>query len=103
MDARRIPPTADTVKVTADQVRELVGRLGDTPVTPVFAFDAGYDPIALTHELADLAAVLVVRPGLLHRPRPRAGRRPRSTPQARPPDQADRPRQLADPDVHTIS
>lgn len=61
MDARRIPPTADTVKVTADQVRELVGRLGDTPLTPVFAFDAGYDPIALTHELADLAAVLVVR------------------------------------------
>ena len=61
MDARRIPPTADTVTVTADQVRELVGRLGDTPVVPVFAFDAGYDAIALTHELAEVAAVLVVR------------------------------------------
>ena len=61
MDARRIPPTANTVQVTADQVRELVDRLGDTPVTPVFAFDAGYDPIALTHELADVAATLVVR------------------------------------------
>jgi hypothetical protein len=44
-----------------DQVRELVGRLGDSLVTPVFAFDAGYDPTALTHELADVAATLVVR------------------------------------------
>jgi hypothetical protein len=61
MDARRIPPTANTVQVTADQVRDLVGRLGDTPLTPVFAFDAGYDPIALTHELADVDATLVVR------------------------------------------
>ena len=28
---------------------------------PTFVFDAGYDPIALTHELGDLAATIVVR------------------------------------------
>jgi hypothetical protein len=61
MDARRIPPTSSTVTVTTDQVRDLVHRLGPTPTTPVFVFDAGYDAIALTHDLADLAAVLVVR------------------------------------------
>ena len=61
MDARRIPPAADTVKVTADQIRDLVGRLGDTPATPVFVFDAGYDAVALTHDLADVAATLVGR------------------------------------------
>ena len=27
----------------------------------MFVFDAGYDPIALTHELGDLAATIVVR------------------------------------------
>lgn len=61
MDARRIPPTTGTVAVTVDQVRDLVRRLGATPTNPVFVFDAGYDAAALTHELADLAATLVVR------------------------------------------
>jgi hypothetical protein len=61
MDASRIPPNADTVEVTAAQVRDLVARLGPTQTTPTFVFDAGYDPVALTHELADTAANLVVR------------------------------------------
>src|SRR5664280_1934982 len=60
MDARRIPPRADATDVTVDQVRELVTRLGDTPGTPVFCFDAGYDPIALTHELAQVHTNIVV-------------------------------------------
>ncbi len=52
--------------VTASQVRDVVARLEkDTQrqqaPEPVFVFDAGYDPIALTHELADTRATLVVR------------------------------------------
>src|ERR1035437_6521141 len=43
-----------------DQVRELLTRLGDTPGTPVFCFDAGYDPIAITHELAQVHTNIVV-------------------------------------------
>ena len=61
MDARRIPPRADAVDVTATQVRDLVGRLGDTESPPLFCFDAGYDAIALTDTLSDVAADIVVR------------------------------------------
>lgn len=64
MDARRIPPTADSVEVTTTQVRDLTARLeqaGPTGQVPVFVFDAGYDPIALTHELAQTRADVVVR------------------------------------------
>ncbi len=61
MDARRIAPTENTVAVTTGQVRDLLARLGTTATTPMFVFDAGYDPIALTHELADVAATVVVR------------------------------------------
>ena len=61
MDARRIPPKADATDLTVSQVRDLVTRLGQSATTPVFCFDAGYDPIALTHELADARANIVVR------------------------------------------
>ena len=61
MDARRIPPRADAVDVTATQVRDLVGRLGHTESPPLFCFDAGYDAIALTDTLSDVAADIVVR------------------------------------------
>ncbi|MCA1681851.1 MAG: transposase [Actinobacteria bacterium] len=65
LDARRIPPTADTTDTTVAQVRDLVARLAAAddragPV-PMFVFDAGYDPIALTHALTDLRASVVVR------------------------------------------
>ena len=49
------------MQATTTQLRDLTGRLGRTEQAPVFVFDAGYDPIALTHELADLRAHLVVR------------------------------------------
>ncbi|MDN5933468.1 MAG: transposase [Pseudonocardia sp.] len=63
MDARRIAPTENTVAVTTAQVRDLVARLGqdEGEHEPMFVFDAGYDPIALTHELADVPAAIVVR------------------------------------------
>jgi len=89
LDARRIPPTADTLAATIAQVGELVDRLGETDATPLFVFDAGYDPIALGHGLADVRAAILVRirgdrlfyaapvpraPGTVGRPR-RHGRR----------------------------
>lgn len=64
VDARRIPPTDQPTDATARQVRELVERLGrDQPdgPTPMFVFDAGYDPIALTDALSQVPAHLVVR------------------------------------------
>ena len=61
MDGRRIAPTENTTAVTTAQVRDLLARLGQTPTTAVSVFDAGYDPIALTHELAEVDAAIVVR------------------------------------------
>jgi len=61
VDARRIPPTADTTDATVDQVRALVGRLPETGPVPTFVFDAGYDPIALGHDLAGQRAQALVR------------------------------------------
>jgi hypothetical protein len=90
MDAARIPPGTDTVAATAAQIRDLVARLGPTEQTPTFVFNAGYDPIALTHELAEVNANLVVRirddrvfythptepePGAIGRPRRHGERR----------------------------
>jgi hypothetical protein len=60
LDTRRIHPLADTTSETVEQVKSLVDRLGDGPV-PLFVFDAGYDPIALSHDLADTRAAVLVR------------------------------------------
>lgn len=56
-----MPPRADTGGVTAEQVTALVDRLGDQDPVPLFVFDAGYDPIALTRDLAATRAQLLVQ------------------------------------------
>lgn len=49
------------MKVTAQQVRGLLARLGATAAVPLFAFDGGYDPIALADELRGDRAQILVR------------------------------------------
>ena len=61
LDARRIRPDQDATTATIEQVQELVERLGATDAVPMFVFDAGYDPIALTAGLADTRAQVLVR------------------------------------------
>jgi DDE superfamily endonuclease len=61
LDARRVPAGEDIGPVTAAQIRAVVGRLGGTGGAPIFVFDAGYDPIALTVDLADAAVAVLVR------------------------------------------
>jgi hypothetical protein len=61
LDARRIHPCDDTGKITAEQVKDLVGRLGNEGSVPLFVFDAGYDPIGLSVDLADVRAQILVR------------------------------------------
>lgn len=61
LDARRIRPDEDTTVSTIEQVQELSERLGATAAVPLFVFDAGYDPIALTAGLADTRVEVLVR------------------------------------------
>jgi hypothetical protein len=88
VDARRVPAGEDLGRVTAAQVRALTARLDIAGAGPLFVFDAGYDPIALTVDLADLPVAILARirsdrvfyaapapvPGRLGRP-PRHGAR----------------------------
>jgi DDE superfamily endonuclease len=61
LDVRRISPAEDTTNVTVDQIRRLVDHLGGDGDVPLFVFDAGYDPIALAHDLADDRAQILCR------------------------------------------
>ena len=61
VDCRRSQPLDDQVTATAGQVRDLLSRLGPTAVVPLFAFDGGYDPIALADELCRENAQNLVR------------------------------------------
>jgi len=53
LDMQRIPPLHDAVNATTGQIRRLIGLLPDDPEVPLFVFDAGYNPIAIGHRLAD--------------------------------------------------
>jgi hypothetical protein len=67
LDAIRLGPDDDEAEVTAAQVREVVSRLieaghwrdGDPPVLVIF--DAGYDPMRLACQLADLPVEILGR------------------------------------------
>jgi hypothetical protein len=67
LDAIRLGPDDDEAEVTACQVREVVTRLiaaghwreGDRPILVIF--DAGYDPMRLAHQLADLPVEILGR------------------------------------------
>ena len=67
LDAVRLGPDDDEAEVTAAQVREVITRLisaghwreGTCPILVIF--DAGYDPMRLAHQLADLPAEILGR------------------------------------------
>jgi hypothetical protein len=61
VDVTRLAPTDNTTHATIDQLRRLVELLPDDDEVPMFVFDAGYDPIALTHELRDTRAQILTR------------------------------------------
>src|SRR5690606_1736176 len=55
------PPQTDTTAATVDQVHQVVEMLGDVDEVPLFVFDAGYDPIALGHDLRDVRCEVLCR------------------------------------------
>ena len=84
LDVRRLVPGEDLGLATATQIRTLTGRLGPLEPMPLFVFDAGYDPIALTVDLTDVAVAVLVRI--------RSDRIFYTDPAARAPGQLGRPR-----------
>jgi hypothetical protein len=61
LDSMRISPSMDGTTATIDQVKRLVSRLPADQEVPMFVFDAGYDPIALSYGLSDTRAEVLVR------------------------------------------
>jgi hypothetical protein len=53
LDAMRIPAGEDETTATVAQLRRLVGLLPADGEVPLFVLDAGYDPIAIGHDLAE--------------------------------------------------
>ncbi len=61
LDVRRVHPTANANAVTVAQITAVVGRLPVGGPTPLFVFDAGYDPLQLALALGDTPAAILVR------------------------------------------
>jgi len=61
LDAMRIPPSSDETTSTIDQIRRLVGLLPTDGEVPLLVLDAGYDPIAIGHDLSDCRCEVLCR------------------------------------------
>ena len=61
LDTRRLAVADNPNLVAARQIRDLLPRLRPLPVAALFAFDAGYDPVQLSVELANTGTQIVVR------------------------------------------
>ena len=61
LDAMRIAPSQDATSATVAQIRRLVGLLPGHGEIPLFVHDAGYDPIAIGHDLADARCEVLTR------------------------------------------
>ena len=63
VDVERLRPGQEANAVAAEQVRALLGRLGEegAEVAPLFVFDAGYDPVKLQQGLEGSDCQILVR------------------------------------------
>jgi hypothetical protein len=59
--AHRLAVGDNTNTIAAARVRALLARLEPGPLTPLFAFDAGFDPVQLSVGLSDVDVQIVVR------------------------------------------
>jgi hypothetical protein len=61
LDVRRVLPTDNSHAVAGHQIRAVLRSRPSGAPTPIFVFDAGYDPEHLARELGDLPAAVLVR------------------------------------------
>jgi hypothetical protein len=100
LDVMRIPPSVDATDATIAQIKRLVAALKDGGI-PLFVFDAGYDPAALTHGLKDDPVQILVRireDRVFHADPPTRPKRPTGT-AGRPPRHGRRMK-CSEPNTH---
>jgi hypothetical protein len=61
MDVQRVHPSRDVNTVAAEQIKALLPRLPVDQATPLFVFDAGYDPIQLALDLGTTPVAVLIR------------------------------------------
>jgi hypothetical protein len=61
VDVCRIPPAEDPTAATVAQLCRLVASLPSSSEVPLFVLDAGYDPIAIGHDLCGEGCEIVCR------------------------------------------
>lgn len=61
VDVKRFHPTQNPTWATINQIQELEEQLPDTNAGSTYVLDAGYDPIAISHELKDTNIEIVCR------------------------------------------
>lgn len=61
MDVARVHPEQNPNTVAVSQIEALVGQLPEQSHTPLFVFDAGYDPVQLQKGLSGCRAQILVR------------------------------------------
>ena len=61
LDVARVTPASDVNEIAIQQVQRLGRRLPVAGPVPLFVFDAGYDPVALSLGLANSRAAILVR------------------------------------------
>jgi hypothetical protein len=61
LDVMRVAPGHDLSGATVEQIRRLVGLLPEDGEVPLFVLDAGYNPTALGHDLAEVRCEVLTR------------------------------------------
>src|SRR5215216_2687172 len=61
VDVERVRPAQDANVLAAEQVKGLLGRIGKRGATPLFVFDAGYDPVKLQQGVEGSSCEILVR------------------------------------------
>lgn len=61
VDTQRLRPGENTNRIAVEQIRAFRARRADDPRTPLFVFDAGYDPVQLQQGIEGTDAAILVR------------------------------------------
>ena len=61
VDVERVRPAQDANVLAAEQMKGLLGRIGKRGATPLFVFDAGYDPVKLQQGVEGSPCEILVR------------------------------------------